>query len=86
MTVTAAATDRTMTSRTLLVVAVFERTDQRSHRGYRLASHMASRNHYDRHFRGSPPSRKERTGDTPPLRPLTWHFSLMSAIRFSRLL
>jgi hypothetical protein len=32
MTVTAAATDRTMTSRTLLVVAVPERTAQRSHR------------------------------------------------------
>ena len=47
MTVTAAATDRTMTSRTLLVVAVLERTAQRSHRGYHLASHMASRNHYD---------------------------------------
>jgi hypothetical protein len=50
MTVTAAATDRTMTSRTLLVVAVLERTAQRSHRGYHLASHMASCNHYDRHF------------------------------------
>jgi hypothetical protein len=33
MTVTAAATDRTMTSRTLLAVAVPERTAQRSHRG-----------------------------------------------------
>jgi len=32
MTVTAAATDRTMTSRTLLAVAVPERTAQRSHR------------------------------------------------------
>jgi len=32
MTVTAAATDRAMTSRTLLVVAVPERTAQRSHR------------------------------------------------------
>jgi hypothetical protein len=32
-TVTAAATDRTMTSHTLLVVAVPERTAQRSHRG-----------------------------------------------------
>jgi hypothetical protein len=31
MTVTAAATDRMMTSRTLLVVAVLERTGQRSH-------------------------------------------------------
>ncbi len=49
ITVTAAATDRTMTSRTLLVVAVLERTAQRSHRGYHLASHMASCNHYDRH-------------------------------------
>ena len=47
VTVTAAATDRTMTSRTLLVVAVLERTAQRSHRGYHLASRMASRNHYD---------------------------------------
>jgi hypothetical protein len=34
MTVTAAATARTMTSRILLVVAVLERTAQRSHRGY----------------------------------------------------
>jgi hypothetical protein len=33
MIVTAAATDSPMTSRTLLVVAVLERTDQRSHRG-----------------------------------------------------
>jgi hypothetical protein len=33
MIVTTAATDRTMTSRTLLVVAVPERTAQRSHRG-----------------------------------------------------
>jgi len=49
MTVTAAATARTMTRRILLVVAVSERTAQRSHRGYRLASHMASCNHYDRH-------------------------------------
>jgi hypothetical protein len=58
MTVTAAATDRTMTSRTLLVVAVFERTGQRSHRGYRLASQMTSCNHYDRHFRQSQPSQR----------------------------
>jgi hypothetical protein len=49
MTVTAAATDRAMTSRTLLVVAVPGRTAQRSHRGYRPASQMASCNHYDRH-------------------------------------
>jgi hypothetical protein len=33
MAVTAAATDRIMTSRTLPVVAVFERTAQRSHCG-----------------------------------------------------
>ena len=85
MTVKAAATDRTMTSRTLLVVAVFERTAQRSHRGYRPASQMASCNHYDRHFRQSPPSRKERIGEARPLRSLTWHFSLMSGDRFSRL-
>jgi hypothetical protein len=49
MTVTAAATDRTVTSRTLLVVAELERTAQRSHRGYRLASHMARCNHFERH-------------------------------------
>jgi hypothetical protein len=49
--VTAATTARTATSRTFLVVAVLERTAQRSHRGYRLASHMASCNHYDRYFR-----------------------------------
>jgi hypothetical protein len=54
MIVTAAATDRTMTSRTLPVVAVLERTAQRSHRGYHLASHMASCNHYDHHFAASP--------------------------------
>jgi hypothetical protein len=53
MTVAAAATDRTMTSRILLVVAVVERTAQRSHRGYRPASHMASCNLYDRHFGAS---------------------------------
>ncbi len=47
MTVTAAATARMMTRRTLLVVAVLERTAQRSHRGYLPASHMASCNHYD---------------------------------------
>jgi hypothetical protein len=50
MTVTAPATDKVMTSRTLLAVAVSERTAQRSHRGYRPASHMASCNNYDRHF------------------------------------
>ena len=49
MTITAAATDKTMTSRTLLVVAVPERTAQRSHRGYRPASQMASCNHHDRY-------------------------------------
>jgi hypothetical protein len=54
MTVTAAATARMMTRRTLLVVAVLERTAQRSHRGYLPASHMASCNHYDRHFGESP--------------------------------
>src|SRR4029077_19806245 len=42
-------------SRTLLVVAVPERTAQRSHRGYRPASQMASCNHYDRHSGESPP-------------------------------
>ena len=76
MTVTAAATDRTMTSRTLLVVAVLERTAQRSHRGYHLASHMASRNHYDRDFGAAPPSLKLRIGCAPPLKSLTWHFLL----------
>ncbi len=54
MTVTAAATAKTMTRRTLLVVAVSERTAQRSHRGYWLASHMASCNHYDRHSERRP--------------------------------
>jgi len=51
MTVTAAATDRMVTSRTLLVVAELERTAQRSHRGYRPASQTASCNHSDRHWR-----------------------------------
>jgi len=55
MTVTAAATARTMTRRTLLVMAVLERTAQRSHRGYRPASHMASCNNYDHNFGASPP-------------------------------
>jgi hypothetical protein len=52
MTVTAAASDRVMTRRILLVATVRERTAQPSHCGYRPASHMASRNHYDRN---SPP-------------------------------
>ena len=60
MTVTAAATDRTMTSRTLLVAAVLERTAQRSHRGYRPASHMASCKEYDRNCGASPPGAKSR--------------------------
>jgi hypothetical protein len=38
MIVAAAAIARTMTRRTLPVVAAFERTGQRSHRGYHLAS------------------------------------------------
>jgi hypothetical protein len=58
MTVTAPATDRVMTSRTLLAVPVSECTAQRSHRGYRPASHMASCNHYDRHSGASPPALK----------------------------
>jgi hypothetical protein len=53
MTVTAAATDRVMTRRILLAVAVRERTAQPSHCGYRAASHMASRNHYDRNSASS---------------------------------
>ena len=48
MTVAAAATARTVTKRTLLVVAAFERTGQRSHRSYHLASQMARCNHYER--------------------------------------
>ena len=62
MIVTAATTDRTMTSRTLPVVAVLERTAQRSHRGYPPASHMASCNHYDRHFGASPLETSIRMG------------------------
>jgi len=53
MTVKAAATDRVMTRRILLAVTVRERTAQPSHRGYRPASHMASRNHYDRNSASS---------------------------------
>src|SRR5271167_461264 len=79
MTVTAAATARTMTRRTLLVVAVSERTAQRSHRGYPPASHMASRNHYDRHFGASPPGLRIRIGYAPSLTLLTWHFLFMRA-------
>jgi hypothetical protein len=47
ITVKAAATDRVMTRRILRAATVRERTAQPSHRGYRPASHMASRNHYD---------------------------------------
>jgi hypothetical protein len=47
MTVRAAATDRVMTRRILLAATVRERTAQPSHRGYRPASDMASRNYYD---------------------------------------
>ena len=79
MTVTAAATARTMTRRTLLVVAVSERTAQRSHRGYPLASHMASCNHYDRHFGASPPGLRIRIGYAPSLTLLTWHFLFLRA-------
>jgi hypothetical protein len=50
MTVTAAATDRVMTRRILLAATVRERTAPPSHCGYRPASHMASRNHYDRNW------------------------------------
>jgi hypothetical protein len=65
MTVTAAATARMVTSRTLLVVAELERTAQRSHRGYRLASHMARCDHF------RTPS-GDSTGRAPQLnRPLT---------------
>ena len=74
MTVTAPATDRIMTSRILLVVAVSERTAQRSHRGYRPASHMASCNHYDRHYRRVT-ARSSSIGPVPPLTSLTWYFT-----------
>jgi hypothetical protein len=66
MTVTAAATDKMVTSRTLLVVAELERTAQRSHRGYRPASHMASCNHSDRHWRAAPAALKIRIGHALP--------------------
>jgi|SRR5580704_5153670 hypothetical protein len=79
MTVTAAATARTMTRRTLLVVAVLERTAQRSHRGYLLASHMASCNHYDRHFGASPSDPRIRIGYELSLTSVTWHFPLKRA-------
>ena len=46
-TVAAAATARKRTRRSLLVAVAWERTGQRSHRGYRPASQMASCNHYD---------------------------------------
>ena len=50
ITVAAAATARKRTRRILLVAVAWERTGQRSHRGYRPASQMASRNHYDLSF------------------------------------
>jgi hypothetical protein len=84
MTVTAAATARTMTRRTLPVVAVLERTAQRSHRGYRLASHMASCNHYDRHFGASRPRLEIRIGHVLALTSLTWHFPSLARQRGNR--
>jgi hypothetical protein len=48
MTVTAPATDRVMTSLTLLAVAVSERTAQRSHRAYCPASRMGRSAGYDK--------------------------------------
>jgi hypothetical protein len=50
ITVAAAATARKRTRRILLVAVAWERTGQRSHRGYRPASRMASCNHYDLSF------------------------------------
>ena len=50
ITVAAAATARKRTRRILLVAVAWERTGQRSHRGYRPASQMASCNHYDLSF------------------------------------
>src|SRR5215472_7787943 len=82
MTVTAAATDRTMTSRTLLVVAVSERTAQRSHRGYRPASQMASCNHYDRHSGGSPAGLMEYIVPVPSPTVLARHYSFMNGTGF----
>src|SRR5437660_11781848 len=78
MTVAAAATDRTMTSRTLLVVAVPERTAQRSHRGYRPASQMARCNHSDRYCLRLPPSLIELIVSVLPPTPLARHFSFMN--------
>jgi hypothetical protein len=85
MTVTAAATDRAMTSRTLLVVAVPERTAQRSHRGYRPASQMASCNHYDRHSGRPPADPIERIVPVRPPTPLARHFSFLNGTGFKRL-
>ena len=48
MTIMAPATDKVMTSRTLLAVARSERTAQRSHRHYRPASHTGRSTSYDR--------------------------------------
>src|SRR5262249_15358768 len=78
MTVTAAATDRTMTSRTLPVVAVSERTAQRSHRDYPPASPNARCNHDDRHSGGSPAGLTEYMVPAPPPTVLARHFSFMN--------
>jgi hypothetical protein len=85
MTVTAAATDRAMTSRTLLVVAVPGRTAQRSHRGYRPASQMASCNHYDCHSEGPSADSIERIMPVRPTTPLARRFSFLNGTGFKRL-
>jgi ribosome assembly protein YihI (activator of Der GTPase) len=78
MTVKAAATDRVMTRRILLAVTVRERTAQPSHRGYRPASHMASRNHYDRNSAASQHDRRAPSSSVSPAAPpLNWCFTPM---------
>jgi hypothetical protein len=79
MTVTAPTTDRVMTSRTLLAVAVLERTAQRSHRGYRPASHMARCNHYGFPSGASPRVLKINIRHVLPLTSPTRHFVLTRA-------
>ena len=63
ITVTAAATARKRTRRILLVAVAWERTGQRSHRGYRPASQIASCNHYDLSFGASPRDQSGKSGN-----------------------
>jgi len=75
MIVTALATDKVMTSRTLPAVAVSERTAQRSHRGYLPASHTGRSTHYGLLSATLPPNLGTRIGSLASFKQLTWPYS-----------